>query len=81
MVGVVASLGRLVPWEHQDHKEQADPGTKCTVRAHGQSLAAASRAAGGLLGVPHIPSLTFIVRWEDFLIPSVTGILQVHCQD
>lgn len=67
--------------EHQDHKKQADPGTKCTVRAHGESLAVLPRLLAGLPEAPHIPSLTFTVRWEDRLAPSLTGILQVHGLD
>lgn len=49
-MGVVVSLGRLIPWERQDHERRADPGTKRTVGAHGESLAAASQAAGGSAG-------------------------------
>lgn len=46
MVGVVASQGRCIPGEHWGHKKQADPGTKCTVRAGGESLATVAQAAG-----------------------------------
>lgn len=46
-VGGVTSVGGRTAWEHRSHKKQADPGSKGTVRAPGESLAAARP------GTPH----------------------------
>lgn len=62
VVGAVASQGTCIPGGHWGHKQQADPGTKCTVRADGESLAAVTRAAGRLAPGSLHPIHTFLVR-------------------
>lgn len=65
MVGVAAAQGRCVPGQQRGHKEQADPGTKCTVRkdcwpACPRLPTPRPRVHGGVGGAPH--SLPWVYR-------------------